>query len=597
MASSTTEIPVPPASSKIKSSEALEAEAVGLEVAVRVHGSQITAVVLESTEHVEPFEEDTTTMIVFPRGGVVKLRARVRTGHALVLTNLQTKQTALCRIVQVNSPGSNSSYVKLEFIQPAPGFWGVHFPSDPPSVPAIRQATPAPESAAPPIAPKPAAPAAPVIPTPQRINTPVIASPVLSLASPPVRETSVVAQAKKDPVVALPPPMEYAPSKVGHQEELVPLANDQAVVEMKVGVPTKPLLAQAAPTKPPAPFAGSRSNGNAEAGRGSSGPSVFDTLSTEEEVFSREPEVTRPSSVNIRTSFDPSSILQPATARPQSRAFAITSVVLVVLGLTAGAGYYLRHHPLPFKHSQITNATSSAAQPTANQTPAQPTVVRTPTAATETPTGGSPAIKTMESASPARVSAPPQATITITPVHSGEKVINSDTNEASSNSTANIYAGDLTTHATITPRAAATLTAQPPEIGGAGTVAPGAGGLNSLVPGSAGSKLPVPASPPPAAPKPTPVQGGRATLPKLIHSVNPVYPQDAITAQIEGDVQIEAQIDANGKVTSAKVVRGPGLLRNAAIVAVRQWKYSPAMLDGKRVATQYTVTVSFRLHQ
>ncbi|MGC1936237.1 MAG: hypothetical protein WA681_14575, partial [Candidatus Acidiferrales bacterium] len=120
MASSTTEIPVSPASLKTKGSDALEAEAVGLEVSVRVHGSQITAVVLESTEHVEPFEEDTTTMIVFPRGGVVKLRARVRTGHAIVLTNLLTKQTALCRIVQVNSAAGIASYVKLEFIQPVP---------------------------------------------------------------------------------------------------------------------------------------------------------------------------------------------------------------------------------------------------------------------------------------------------------------------------------------------------------------------------------------------------------------------------------------------------------------------------------------------
>src|SRR5690348_7000096 len=69
-------------------------------------------------------------MIVFPRGAVVKLRARVRSGHAVVLTNLQTKQTALCRIIQVNSAANAANYVKLEFSQPMPGFWGIHFPSD-----------------------------------------------------------------------------------------------------------------------------------------------------------------------------------------------------------------------------------------------------------------------------------------------------------------------------------------------------------------------------------------------------------------------------------------------------------------------------------
>ena len=72
MASTITELPVSPAGSKSKTgSDALEAEAIGLDVAVRVHGSQVAAVVLESTEHVEPFEEDTTTMIVLDRKSVV----------------------------------------------------------------------------------------------------------------------------------------------------------------------------------------------------------------------------------------------------------------------------------------------------------------------------------------------------------------------------------------------------------------------------------------------------------------------------------------------------------------------------------------------
>lgn len=595
MASSTTEIPVSSAAPKTKSNEALEAEAVGLEVGVRVHGSQITAVVLESTEHVEPFEEDTTTMIVFPRGGVVKLRARVRTGHALVLTNLQTKQTALCRIVQVNSAGSTSSYVKLEFIQPAPGFWGVHFPSDPPSATAVVQPAPAPESIAPPIAAKPAAPTTPVIPVTPRID----ASPVTtSLVSPAVSETSIPSLVKKDPVVAAPPAVEYAAQKIGQREELVPLANDQPVVEMKIGTPTKPLVAPVMPAKPAVPAAPSRSNGNAAvAARGSIEPSVFDSLSTEEEVFAREPEVTRPSPVNIRTSFDPSSILQPAAAKPRSHGFAIASIVVVVLGLAGGAGYYLRHHSLPFLHLQTASASSAAVQPPASQAPSQPTTEPSSTAAAK-PVSDSPVTKTSASAGPTHVSAPPLSTITVTPVHSGEKVVNpDDEDQAPSNSAVNIYAGDLTTHAAITPRSAATIPAQAPEIGGTNAVAPGSEGLNSLVPGSAGSKLPAPASPPPAALKPAPVQGGRATPPRLIYSVNPIFPQAAITAQLEGDVQIEAQIDAKGKVTSVKVVKGPSLLRNAAIEAVRQWRYSPATLDGKPVATEYMVTVNFHLHQ
>jgi TonB family protein len=66
---------------------------------------------------------------------------------------------------------------------------------------------------------------------------------------------------------------------------------------------------------------------------------------------------------------------------------------------------------------------------------------------------------------------------------------------------------------------------------------------------------------------------------------------------VEGEVKIQAEINASGRVTSTKIVSGPILLRSAAANAVRQWKYSPAMLDGKAISTQYVVTVRFRLNQ
>jgi protein TonB len=157
MAIHTTDAPLPsPAAKTRQGSDNLEAEAIGLEVPVLIHGSQVTAVVMETTEHAEPFEEETSTMIVFPRGAVIKLLARVRTGHVLVLTNLRSHQDALCKVIQVNSVNNNSvHYVKLEFVQASPGFWGVHFPSDPlPSSRPQEKVSPAP--VAPPISqPKP----------------------------------------------------------------------------------------------------------------------------------------------------------------------------------------------------------------------------------------------------------------------------------------------------------------------------------------------------------------------------------------------------------------------------------------------------------
>jgi protein TonB len=81
----------------------------------------------------------------------------------------------------------------------------------------------------------------------------------------------------------------------------------------------------------------------------------------------------------------------------------------------------------------------------------------------------------------------------------------------------------------------------------------------------------------------------------LISSVSPVYPILAKNQHVSGDVRLDALIDANGRVTTMKVISGPTLLRQAAMDALRQWKYQPAALDGKFVPMHLTVTLQFRL--
>jgi protein TonB len=99
----------------------------------------------------------------------------------------------------------------------------------------------------------------------------------------------------------------------------------------------------------------------------------------------------------------------------------------------------------------------------------------------------------------------------------------------------------------------------------------------------------------PAAPAvPVPV-GGDVKPAHLISSVPPSYPALARTQHVAGDVRIDALIDANGRVSAMKVVSGPSLLHQAAMDALRQWKYQPALLDGKPVAMHLTVTLQFRL--
>ena len=81
---------------------------------------------------------------------------------------------------------------------------------------------------------------------------------------------------------------------------------------------------------------------------------------------------------------------------------------------------------------------------------------------------------------------------------------------------------------------------------------------------------------------------------KLIKSVPPLYPDIARTQHLSGNVQIDASIDANGNVGDMKVLSGPTLLHQAALTAVKQWKFQPAELDGKPTAMHLTVTVRFR---
>ena len=96
----------------------------------------------------------------------------------------------------------------------------------------------------------------------------------------------------------------------------------------------------------------------------------------------------------------------------------------------------------------------------------------------------------------------------------------------------------------------------------------------------------------PAVPLPI---GGDVKPARLIFSVPPSYPMLAKSQHVSGNVLVDALIDATGRVTSMSVVSGPTLLHQAAMDALKQWKYQPASLDGKAVPMHLAVTIRFRL--
>jgi len=83
--------------------------------------------------------------------------------------------------------------------------------------------------------------------------------------------------------------------------------------------------------------------------------------------------------------------------------------------------------------------------------------------------------------------------------------------------------------------------------------------------------------------------------PKLVKSVDPVYPEIARQAKIEGVVIVQARTDAQGRVKDAMVLRSVPLLDQAAIDAVRQWVYEPLVIDEQAKEAVFTVTVRFTL--
>ena len=87
--------------------------------------------------------------------------------------------------------------------------------------------------------------------------------------------------------------------------------------------------------------------------------------------------------------------------------------------------------------------------------------------------------------------------------------------------------------------------------------------------------------------------GGNIAPPSKVHDVPAIVPDEAQRAGVRGVVIIEATIDADGTVKDARVLRSIPMLDAAAVAAVRQWRYTPTLLNGQAVPVIMTVTVPF----
>ena len=160
---------------------------------------------------------------------------------------------------------------------------------------------------------------------------------------------------------------------------------------------------------------------------------------------------------------------------------------------------------------------------------------------------------------------------------------------------ANAYAAPVEAPSEIRPEL--------PGIAAVGRVGGVEGGVvggvaGGIVGGLVAAPPPPPPPPPPPAPPKGPVRiGGNIQAPALVKRVEPTYPDIALVAKVTGLVILEATVGADGSVESVRVLRSVKFLDQAAIDAVKQWKYSPLVLNGVPSPFVLSVTLNFSVKE
>lgn len=405
-------------------------------------------------------------------------------------------------------------------------------------------APPAPAPVAAPVNPAAAAPQAVIaavtgVPPAPSASAPALAprgTPPVSraaAAAAPAPATASPAPATAVPTEPAPPPRasKPAPEKPLAASAAVPITADQL-----------PLAKEPAPApKPPAPAASSRPAAPPPARRPSAA-AASDALDSTPHRFSL-----------LGGKYDEKSRSASSRSRASARLIVFAVVLVVLAGTTSVAWWKLR-----------TTAAVALARPAV--APAAPAV-----AADKPGASPSPSLASQTAVSPA--SLPLAVSVSSASGKPADPVRRQP------------VARELATEDPGLLRRVAAPTgngdAAPPTIA---TPVPGALSLNTI------SVVPAAAAPAPSQSKISEVREAR-----LLERIDPTYPPAARQARVEGTVHIRGIITKTGQVRDARVIKGSPLLGPAALVAVRQWRYSPYYLNGAPQEVPADIVVNFKL--
>ena len=276
------------------------------------------------------------------------------------------------------------------------------------------------------------------------------------------------------------------------------------------------------------------------------------------------------------------SLMQPGGAEEAPSAtkkvMLIAVAAVVLLGIGAAGGMFLLHQGRSTASgNQAANAQSVAAQPpvaSPAESSAAPSSVA-PAAATPS-VNVAPAAPAAQPAEPKSANESPKAAPAPQPA----------SQQASRRS--NVEVGKIAAPIVKAPAKAASSDALPVLTAQANGLVSNSLNAGPLLNSASNNSL---AAPPPAVR----AQGGQIQPPKLVSSTSAVYPAQARAAHIQGDVVVDALVDPTGNVSTVQVISGPAILQQAAMDAVRTWKYQPARLNGKPIEIHTRVSLSFHL--
>jgi TonB family protein len=509
----------------------------------------------------KPTREQATTVIVFDNGAVLRLAANFPSGQAVILSNPQGRDV-VCRVVSARNLPTVKGYIEVEFLEPTADFWGIHKPEGqtsisipPPAVVTQPKAVTQPQI----VPSEPPAPPPPVAPT-----VPVTAAP--TGRAPSFEDIAGL-------VPMSPPPLERVKAPESNLRTPDFRNADESTHTTVEATRTYSPSSVPGPAAEPTSLSGTWDGGTTRKSSTSSDVlGKFSTTHTASESASSESRGKTP--------------------------LIVAGAAVILIGV--GTGLFFMRRASSVTPSAVPVA--AASQPTNPEPPAphrgktpaaveQPVVEQTPQASS------SPAVSVASSV-PKDIVDTSATSASQSTRHQANNVTATqpdhvDAKEPDRSAPRPQLAHDLKMSAPkVESRSGRLVDGSVPNIDDATVTsavngAPG-GGLISTV-----SHLNLPA--PPVAIGGPISPGKTINEPRLISSTRPVYPVLAKQANVEGDVIISAEIDATGKVVGAKATGGPMYLRQAAVDAVRNWKYDPATIDGTPTSAQISIKIQFRL--